>query len=61
MKIYSLTAVIEEAFRAHPTARERFDALSFTHRREHAAYVAEAKKEETRRRRAGKTIQALMR
>ena len=37
-----------------------FDGLSYTHRREHAAYVAEAKKSETRQRRAVKTIESLV-
>jgi hypothetical protein len=44
---------------ANPAARKAFDALSYTHRREHAGYVAEAKKVETRRRRAEKTIESL--
>ena len=58
-RIVEIPVELEEAFRAHPAARERFEALSFTHRREHAAYVAEAKKEETRRRRAEKTMEML--
>ena len=42
-----------------PEARERFEGLSYTHRREYAAWVAEAKKPETRERRAGKAIDML--
>jgi hypothetical protein len=45
---------------ASPDAQKAFDALSYTHRREHAGYVAEAKKAETRQRRAEKTIQSLL-
>jgi hypothetical protein len=44
---------------AHPEARKAFDALSYSHRREHASHVAEAKKAETRQRRAEKTIESL--
>jgi hypothetical protein len=41
------------------TARAAFDALSFTHRREYANWIAEAKKVETRDRRAAKAIEML--
>lgn len=59
-RVVDVPLELEEAFRLEPQARERFEALSFTHRREHAAYVAEAKKEETRRRRADKTVETLL-
>ena len=39
--------------------RVAFDALSFTHRREYAAWVAEAKRPETRARRAAQTVEKL--
>lgn len=41
------------------TARAAFDALSYTHRREYAEWVAEAKREETRHRRAAKTVEGV--
>jgi bacteriocin resistance YdeI/OmpD-like protein/uncharacterized protein DUF1905 len=41
------------------TARAAFDALSFTHRREYANWIAEAKREETRDRRAARAIELL--
>ena len=44
---------------ADGVAREAFDALSFTHRREYANWIAEAKKTETRDRRAAKAIEML--
>lgn len=44
---------------ASPAARKVFDALSYSHRREHVMYVAEAKKAETRERRAARTIESL--
>ena len=55
-----IPAELEEALRGSPTARERFEALAFSHRREHAAYVAAAKKEETRKRRAENTLRTLL-
>ncbi len=36
--------------------RERFDALSFSHRRAYARWIEEAKKAETRRRRVDKAV-----
>ena len=47
------------ALAASPAARKVFDALSYSHRREHVMYVAEAKKAETRERRAVRTIESL--
>ena len=44
---------------ANPAARKTFEALSYSHRREHALHVAEAKKPETRERRARKTVEDL--
>ncbi len=40
-------------------ASERYDGLSFTHRREFAQWVAEAVKEETRLRRARKAVEMI--
>ena len=44
---------------ANPAARDAFETLSYSHRREHALHVAEAKKPETRERRARKTVENL--
>jgi uncharacterized protein YdeI (YjbR/CyaY-like superfamily) len=41
-------------------ASAAFDALSYSHRREHALYVGEAKKAETRERRARATVERLL-
>jgi len=52
-------AVPEElaaALKASPEAETRFETLSYTHRREYAGWVAEAKKAETRERRAAKAV-----
>jgi hypothetical protein len=50
---------LEQALRADPAARAAFDALAPSHRREHAEYVAGAKREQTRQRRAAQTIDRL--
>jgi hypothetical protein len=50
---------LADALAKDDAARSAFQALSYTHRREHAAYVSEAKKTETRVRRAQKTVEAL--
>jgi uncharacterized protein YdeI (YjbR/CyaY-like superfamily) len=44
-----------------PAARAAFDALAVSHRREYANWVAEAKRPETRTRRAGRALQMLCR
>jgi hypothetical protein len=47
------------ALDADPQARAAFDALAFTHRREYAQWVAEAKRDETRARRVAQTLERL--
>jgi hypothetical protein len=47
------------ALDAAPAARRTFDALSYTHRKEYAGWVGEAKREETRRTRAEKAVAML--
>jgi hypothetical protein len=44
------------ALNGDPVARERYEALAFTHRKEYARWVAEAKKEETRERRVAQAL-----
>jgi uncharacterized protein YdeI (YjbR/CyaY-like superfamily) len=44
---------------ADEIASAAFAKLSFTHRREYAQWIAEAKKEETRERRAAKAVEML--
>jgi hypothetical protein len=48
-----------EAALADPEVRAVFDQLSFTHRREYAEWVAEAKRPETRQRRVTQTVEKL--
>lgn len=52
-------AELEAALAGDDEARATFEALSFTHRREYAEWVAEAKRAETRERRAAKTLEKL--
>jgi hypothetical protein len=50
---------LEQALKQAPRARERFDALAFSHRREYAQWTGEAKRPETRTKRAAKAIEML--
>ena len=50
---------LASALAKDPQAKAAFDALSFTHRKEYARAVAEAKREETRDRRVAQTLEKL--
>ncbi|MFL5827720.1 MAG: YdeI/OmpD-associated family protein [Thermoleophilaceae bacterium] len=50
---------LAEALALADDAREAFSRLSFTHRREYARWIAEAKKDETRERRVTKAVELL--
>jgi Bacteriocin-protection, YdeI or OmpD-Associated/Domain of unknown function (DUF1905) len=52
-------AALEAALAADDEAREAFDAMAYTHRKELARWVAEAKREETRQRRVTQALQML--
>ena len=52
-------ALREAALAADPEARAAFDGLSFTNQREYAQWVAEAKREATRRHRVEQATQML--
>lgn len=55
----SVPAELAAALAADPAAKAAFDRLSFSHRREYAEWVAAAKRDETRARRAAQTIERL--
>jgi hypothetical protein len=55
-----LPAELAKALRGNPRARAAFEALPYSHRREHAQHVAEAKRPETRARRADRAIERLL-
>jgi hypothetical protein len=50
---------LDAALEADADARTAFEGLAFTHRKEFAQWIAEAKKEETRSRRVEQAIQML--
>ncbi|RKH09069.1 DUF1905 domain-containing protein [Corallococcus praedator] len=50
---------LQRALDAEPALRDVFDGLAFTHRKEFAQAVAEAKREETRERRVAQTLEKL--
>jgi hypothetical protein len=52
-------AELAAALASEPAAQAAFDRLSFTHRREYAQWVDEAKRAETRDRRSAKAVQML--
>jgi Bacteriocin-protection, YdeI or OmpD-Associated/Domain of unknown function (DUF1905) len=50
---------LRAALDANTEARAAFDSLSYSHRKEYADWVAEAKREETRARRIAQTLERL--
>lgn len=55
----AVPAELTAALAGDATAREAFDALSYSHRKEFARWIDEAKRLETRERRASETIHML--
>ncbi|WP_027007594.1 YdeI/OmpD-associated family protein [Conexibacter woesei] len=51
--------VLMRALAGDGDARAKFDALAFTHRKEFARWIAEARRDDTRDRRIGQTLQML--
>jgi hypothetical protein len=47
------------ALRGDVVARDAFNTLSYTHRREYARWIAEAKREDTRERRVARAVELL--
>jgi hypothetical protein len=58
-RVLELAPELEAAFTAEPALRERFDALSFSRRRDLAGPISEAKKPETLAARLEKALAAL--
>jgi hypothetical protein len=54
-----LPEALASALAADAKARAAFDALSYTHRKEYARWIAEAKRDETRERRVAEALQLL--
>ena len=59
-RVVEMPEELRIAFEENTKAKAAFDKLSFSHQREHASYVGEAKKKETRAVRAKKTVQRLL-
>lgn len=51
---------LKNAFRQSPEAARLYRKMSYSHQREYAIYIAEAKKEETRQRRAEKAVEMIL-
>jgi hypothetical protein len=58
-RVIQVPQALQRALDADPEAKATFDALAFTHRKEYAQWVAEAKKDETRDRRVAETVDRL--
>ena len=58
-RIVDVPADLQRALAKNAAARKTFESLSYSHRREHAQWVAGAKKEETRARRVARVIEML--
>jgi len=50
---------LTNALAEDPAARAAFDRLSYTHRKEYARWIAEAKRDETRNRRVAQALEML--
>ncbi len=55
----AIPADLAKALRAQPAAKKAWEALAYTHRREHARSIEDAKKPETRAARVAKTMAML--
>jgi bacteriocin resistance YdeI/OmpD-like protein/uncharacterized protein DUF1905 len=58
-RIVDVPEDLRRALARNAAARKTFESLSYSHRKEHAQWVAGAKKEETRARRVARVIEML--
>ena len=58
-RVVEVPEALKRALSGDRAAREAFDALAFTHRKEYAQWVGEAKRDETRERRVRETLERL--
>jgi uncharacterized protein YdeI (YjbR/CyaY-like superfamily) len=58
-RVVDVPPELAKALEADPEASAAFGALSYTHRKEYARWVAEAKRDATKADRAAKTVQRL--
>ena len=59
-KKVDVPAELAEALEKNTAAKARFLAMPPSHRRQYSGFITEAKREETRRRRAEKAIEMLL-
>jgi uncharacterized protein YdeI (YjbR/CyaY-like superfamily) len=59
-RVVAVPDELSTALDAAPDAAARYAKLSYTHRREFAEWVAEAKRQETRDRRAAKAVEMIL-
>ncbi|MCC2547152.1 YdeI/OmpD-associated family protein [Hymenobacter sp. BT175] len=59
-RVVDVPEELAAALNAVPEARAIFDKLAYTHRKEYAQWIAEAKKPETRSRRIAKAVEMLL-
>ena len=59
-RVVSLPDNLNKLFTKNKKAKEIYEGMSYTHRKEYVRWINEAKKEETRERRLQKTIEMLL-
>ncbi|HCB63232.1 MAG: antitermination protein NusB [Bacteroidetes bacterium GWF2_43_63] len=59
-RVVDVPADFSAALNKNKTAKEIFEKMSFTHRREYVEWIASSKKTETRKNRIGKSIEMLI-
>ncbi len=58
-RVVEVPPELAKAFKKEKAAEAYFNSLAYSHKREYVSYITEAKKEETRVRRAAQTIEML--
>ncbi|WP_176560311.1 YdeI/OmpD-associated family protein [Brevibacillus dissolubilis] len=58
-RILIIPEELEQAFSSHPQAKEFFDTLSYTNRKEYVVWITSAKRAETKEKRLAQTIEKL--
>jgi hypothetical protein len=58
-RVVEVPTALADALDAHPEVKARYDALAYTHRKEFARWIAEAKRDETRDRRVAQALEML--
>ena len=59
-RVVEIPEDLQQAFKENPAAKQAFEKLSYTHRKEHVKSILDAKSMETRRARIQKTIDILL-